>query len=172
MKKRFITSGLDVCSCLEFTFNVWDLVPLTKIQLKNVNIWRIKFGMVCADTVSCAAKSKKVTSSMCRRSGLSFTPHMRKVLSGQLFSTGIFYSVPWFLKRTLKAHFGLCRWVGWSRFSLSVYARRHDFAWRGPDDVFLLRGLDTLGRFLDSSAKGHNACDFLFTFLDTRSFLK
>ena len=119
----------------------------------------------CAGTVSCAAKSEKVSSSMRRMSGLRFIPRMRKVLSGQLLSTGTFYSVSWFLKRTVKAIFRLCRWAGWCRFSSHM-----------PEDTLSPAGAAMLMYFYLGdwihlvAAKGHNLSDFLFAFLHSKSF--
>ena len=49
-----------------------------------------------------------------------------------------------------------------------VRARRHIFAWGGPD----LRGLEEPGNVYNIFYKGDNFCEFLFTFLCTKPLLK
>ena len=57
---------------------------------------------------------------------------MRKVSSGPFLSFHTFCCIQWFCYRTVKALFRLRGCAGWSGPSLSAYARRHVFAWRGP----------------------------------------
>ena len=55
--------------------------------------------------------------------------HMRKVSSGHLLSSEIVYSIQLFSLQTSKTLIRLCGCAGWSGPSLSIYARRHVFAW-------------------------------------------
>ena len=48
----------------------------------------------------------------------------------------MFYSTQWFYKRTVKVLIRLHGCAHWSWPSLSAYARRHVFAWRGPNSPF------------------------------------
>ena len=57
---------------------------------------------------------------------------MRKVPSGHLLSIETFFSIKQFCLRTVKAQIRLRGCAGWSGPSLSAYAHRHVFAWRGP----------------------------------------
>ena len=65
---------------------------------------------------------------------LWFIQRIRKLSFVPLLSIDTFYSVQWFCQRTAKTLIRLRRCAGWSGPSLSAYARRHFFAWRGSLD--------------------------------------
>ena len=72
---------------------------------------------------------QKETSNM--RKMCEFTSGTCAVSSNYLLSIETFYSIQRFCLRTAKALVRLRGCAGWSGPSLSVYARRHVFVWRG-----------------------------------------
>ena len=74
---------------------------------------------------------------------------MREVPSGRLLSVDTFCSVQWFWQRTAKALIRLRGCASRSGPSLSAFARRHVFVWRGPymphfykqGSIFIIRSI-------------------------------
>ena len=83
-----------------------------------------------------AALSIKMPST--QKAQIQIILRMRRVLTWAMLSSLTSCSVHWFCKRTVKVLFSLCGCPGWSGTSLSAFARRHIFAWRGPFMYFLL----------------------------------
>ena len=84
---------------------------------------------------ACFPVSENKRLQACANALIHIILHLRRVSFGHLFSIETFYSIQWFCLRTANALIRLRRFAGWSWPSLSAYARRHFFAWRGPNGV-------------------------------------